>query len=140
MCCGIDLKSLGYKTENQEMFVTTLGVVTSLAAISGVVMGVLGLYGVISQSTSLWSQVGMFGAVAGLGAIAVGSSENVKRKLPVVLATLSLLALPVLFGSLGAVNVIHPHEMLYAATGIFAGVVVISFVFNSCVICTDCIG
>lgn len=134
------LEALGFKDKAKQDLVQTTATFIALAAITGVVVGVLGLYGVIQPSNALWTQVGLFGVGALLTGYVVSKSDNVKSKLPLTIAVISVLALPVLFGSLGAVGAIPPHNMLWAGTAM-AGVVVFgAFAISACAIARECCG
>lgn len=136
-CCSLD--NFGYTSDTRKNIFQTVCIATTFAAITGVVMGVLGLYGVVSSSTALWSQVGLFGGVALLAGLTVAASNKVKSKVALVMAVITLLTLPVLFGSLGAMGVIHPYHMLWAATTMCGGIVAGSFLISTCGIGRDCI-
>lgn len=136
MCCS--LSTFGYKSDWQRNMVQTTSTCIAFAAITGVAIGVFSLYGVLSSSTGLWVQVGLFGGVAALTGATVAVSSKVKSKFAVIMAVISLLALPVLFGSLGAMGIIPPIHMLWAATAMCGAVVVGSFAVSACAIGRDC--
>lgn len=136
-CCSLD--GFGYKTDSLKNIVSVTSMVIAFAAIAGVVMGVLALHNGISTSTALWTQVGLLGATAALTGITVALSGKVKNKMAVLMAVITVLTLPVLFGSLGAVGLIHAHNMLWAATMMCGMVVVGAFLTSMSFIARDCV-
>lgn len=138
MCCS--LETFGYRSETQKNFFKFTAVSAALGAIAGVALGVMAMYGAISAHTALWTQVGVFGGVAILAGLTVAISSKVKSKSMVAMAVISLLALPVLFGSLGATHVIPSGNMLWAATMMCGAVVMGSFFISMCGIARECCG
>lgn len=125
MCCS--LNTFGYKTNFQQNLVKTTSIAIALSAIAGVAMGVMALYGALPTSTALWTQVGLFSAGAIMTGVSVATSSRVESKLAVAMAIITLLAMPVLFGSLGALNIIPPFNMLWSSTAMCGAMVLGSF-------------
>lgn len=136
MCCS--LESLGYQSDFQQSIVRGTSVTTAISAVVGVALGVMALYGVISASSALWVHVGLFSVAAIAVGATIFASERVKSKLAITIAVVTLLALPVLFGSLGAFGVIPAHNMLWSSTMMCGAVVLSAFLVSMFSIGKEC--
>lgn len=114
---------------------------TAIAAIAGVAAGAMALYGAYPAPHALWIQAGSLAGIGILTGITIAMSAKFKgmgAKCNVLMAAVTLLALPVLFGTLGAYNIIPAKDMLWAATSMCGVAVAITFFIFAGKMCSDC--